>query len=859
MAIGGVFSGQAATAFNDSLLRWEQLQQQEEAARKQAELQERQLDIQEAQNKWQKERAKYLDAYNMGVHDDEMDAQFIRTTFENWDQMTTEGKAQAIQQFHTLAQDNPVFGRYAGTLTSMFSRGITVNPDEGMAILIELQRAEPGSVPYPKWMVELAAEAVANGLGMEGDERKSFIDSNLAFVDALLSDNEEARAAAMEAASLENQKAQAQIEDLNAGTALKGAQTEATTAETEFLMDRAPLLLDQLRLQNKGYELANFEQNFRNGILDERWALDQRDMLASIVGKENQNELFDATFEYQVRQITANTTMTEVEARVALATENAKILVANGQPELLQAQIDQINQATLTDAAQEDYFQGQTTLLSTQNIKARTDILTALVQKGQPELFSQFAPQLLDGFVPEEDQAEVIEDLTTVATRIRDTDAKTAASQAILAAANAEYAERTVDARVRTTEAEADEAESSAEIRGYEAEHWLDDRKFARDMEERKVEVQEGYLALENEKWDFNREAQIEQRETLKNSPWGSGLANYDDPIDLMNAVGNATTWDAGKVSDFRVRIQEARNLAGQLRALSLDFNRGHPLAMEYGLESADDAAALALQNEELVDTLTDSLVDGLGSNIALADSVGYIPSKEMLGIESDQGLYDRAMAAAGYSNRATITNDKGEPILDIDEATAQARLTLDDYIDAFLISPGALDADIQGASAGLYQALESKYGAGVLENLGIEAPADVVKYVQPVMEERTSALQGATEAAELFGGDLTTVDGRQALKSEINSSVDTLRGLWNQVQDITNADYFTNSDHVVDLMYQVTQALPPHLRPNFFTRALMTKGRVVDMINDGLIYYANLGGYVSYFDRHPLPQVAGE
>lgn len=849
--LGGLFAGAAAEATDRSMREWRDLFDRRQ-------LQERNLDIQEAQLEWEQERAKILDAYNKGVHDDNMNLHFINTTFESWENMTVDGRAAAIQQFRDLAQVNPVFATYAGTLESMFSRGITVDPMQGMEILQAVQNAEPGSLPYPTFMVEMAAKSVANSLSMEGAERDSFIKSNMDWANELAANRDVIHEQTRQAAINENLKATAYIQNMESQTRYQDVQAEFATQQMQQEAEKHPFIIEGLSLQNESTRLQNFEQNWRNGILDEQWELNQRKLLADIANVEGANKLFNATFDEQVRQMAAKTQMLESEARVAIATENSRIMVENGQWDLLQAQIDKLRQDTATAQAQEQFISGQTAMLSVEELSMRSSILSDLVASGNVEMLQKFAPDLLGDWATEEEAELIISSLTEIAGKIRDRDMAKAASEAVVATVEADYYERQKAAEVQALEADAQVAQNVAET-------WYEELERRRDLDERRMRVEEGHLKLGEDRLAWDKEKFWAEMDEKRNSRLGQSLRG-GDLIDLLDDIQNATSWDSVKITNEQNAILDLEEEYQQLLSLSSGGGNlmAHPLGQKYGLMTPADAAFQAQLLEAKIEARRENLVNGVYQVFTLAASRGHPLQPEDIGLDPDSPYFQRALGRSGLHTLDSIhTGDGIEVNVEtLSDAVIRDQPKIAADIDSYLASQAdLLAADLTGGTAGLLSVLRNKYGEHVLKELGINSATALRSYMEPLIQERNQHAGAAAMALAHYGdGDLTDINSRQDLIIRTQTDIDTLTELRAQVEamrpDVTHLGVNWGTQ-LSDAASQIEPLLPQGIsaRKGWGPFSNVTKESLLSGIDQALIALTQMQSGVIYFNHHTPPR----
>lgn len=735
-----LFTGAAALGTNESLLRWREQREAERARRVQEEIQQRQLEMQQAQLEWEKESQRLYEQFQLGVIDRQERERFALKTIELMQQTPDpQGRLRMWQALDSIGSS------YAGLAEGLLSDSLISDPQQALEYLQNLANAEPGQ-GFDVNVTRVYAQAAARFMGLSGQEADEFVQSYVDLANDLNAGKETIDQTKTDAARLG-------VQDLAAGIELKQAQTESIRQQTAERDERLswdrelhPEVYRASVAQADLLEQQAIQEAIRNDYLPEQLRANNNLIWEQIRDLDNRNELFEATFEDQVRLIAANADIQEEEARHLLATAHVRDALVQGDLDRVQATVDLLKAQTDTERAQAEYLGVQAESARVANETARIGILMELVTKGQPHMLATFAPQLLEGMVSEEDMPGLIDALTGIASQRLDDELKMSEASARVAMAQADYEERTLEDRVASQAAQRRALEAGADIQEFQRDFWHEDREFDQWLKRENLRIQE---------------AQANAYIASLNRPAGIGSAN---PLEVLKDIKDGTGWTIEKLESERATLAEMEaDLAVLMEAAtSGTLTDVTWLVDKWGLAATNlEAAVAALQTK--IESKRTSITNGYQAILDGGMSRNIMFTPGMLGLSEDDPFYRAAIdrypffrqASAEFTAQQQATRDR------VDQRLAQAATANTE--DWFLTGGGA---------KAVYDELvnDPDVGAERLADIGIHSAADLLDDYESASQEYKTHAESVKLMGQALGFDTSIRQGRDSLQAYLTS-----------------------------------------------------------------------------------------
>jgi hypothetical protein len=542
-----------------------------------------------------------------------------------------------------------------------------------------------------------------------------------------------------------------------AQTSQVDAQTASIYQDIEIQDDLRGILLDQETARLGILQSEEVQAGIRARHLDEEITASLAESYARVRGLDNENELFEATFDSMVSKMESEADITRSEAAYLVATESARIALAQGNVELLQTNIDKLN----SEIANIDANTERTGIAMEADrlaiTEAQVKIAQDLVENGDVELLNAVGRDLLAPVVGEDQADQLVSDLAEIATSNRDDDEKLVDANLRIALAEAAHQERTLDSRVRGQLAQTE----YAEWQSANAERIQSFNEWA---------TQEG-LRLDERRVDLlfaQFDAQQAVLEWQRNNPDAGPVPSS---LDVIGAIRGARNQSVDDIEGMWLEYQAAEE---NLLLLERGLDNIAPDVLQQIILDYDIPESVIGQNGEYdPDTLRQIIslratqlrnqaVAGATSYLTLGAGQGVLLTPEELGFSTS--LYESAAAALGVVNNG----ENGDAPPDVQTFL---RVT----------AAGAPEAGAYSAleATTLWDNAESQGLLPALRANGINTPEALRRIVNGTVAERSTIEASFTPAATLYANvtgnqpDLRTLDGYQDFQVWTEAAVD--------------------------------------------------------------------------------------
>jgi len=455
------FAGAAAQSYDQSLKQWRQMFDQRAQFDAQMDQRKTEFDTSTELSRkrfdWDREMADLENNWREREFDANQLSQWYDNSMAGWGNMTGAERLALVERFEALDTGlNPtVFQGYDSLLRAQVRD--TMAPRDAKAYIANVMNSEIGT-NIPSWVVSEALSALQDDPDFANIE---------AGVNAFLEGNEEEFARYREqewvGRTLAQDEQRANIAESGARTGNLEANTASIYSDIEMDEALAPIVIGQEKARRDILQSQASQEAIREGRLDEQITASLGETYASIRGMDNENELFRATFEDMVQQVANDTTISTSEATYMVATESARIALAQGNVKQLRASIEQLKAQTANINANTE----RTGVLMESDRLAITEgqvrIAQDLVANGDVEILREVGRDVLVDVVGEDRVDGLLEELTTIAADNRADDEKLFDTNLRIATAQAEYEEQTLPDRVRQVTNEADYTEWQAQ------------------------------------------------------------------------------------------------------------------------------------------------------------------------------------------------------------------------------------------------------------------------------------------------------------------------------------------------------------------------------------------------------------
>ena len=401
-----LFAGRAAGSLARESREWKKLWMQEEQAEQQYHLAQKQMDhqvqLQTDQQAFQIRRDEAQNAFNEGLLDRK---ELLQVSEMALDLMPSMPVDQQWEQVEYLEQMGSPLAQAA---RGIVRRGMFDNPAQAMAMVDSLFSADIGT-PFTPEFVRMAAQTVVGISGMEGEAATNFMDGVERALTERGEEREEWNKLAWERERTAVRQAQADVTHRESETRHVDADTERIFQGIAVTEEQRKDVLESLRLSNVALRTDNAQQQIINNILPAQLSAELGNILANTKGIENQNRLFDATFDAMVQQVMDEASITRENARHLVATGAFRDAAVKGDVDLMKATIAK----TYSEV---DFLDTQTEALNLSMQEARIAMATSLVEEGRGDLIAGFADDLFgDLGMSTEQQAALVESLRETA------------------------------------------------------------------------------------------------------------------------------------------------------------------------------------------------------------------------------------------------------------------------------------------------------------------------------------------------------------------------------------------------------------------------------------------------------------
>lgn len=707
------FAGAGAQAYDQSLKQWRQLFQEQEQFDAQMDMREQELEVTKDRYDWEKE----FNQMQLDFQEKEFDANRLSNWYDNamaaWPNMTSGERLALVENFNQMDTSyNPNLMSGYSTLLQSQVRD-TMSPQAAKGYLANIFN-QPLGTRVPEWLANEALRVLADD--PEYDSIKAQVD---AFVGGNAEEWEQVRNNEWTQAQLETDRARVDIANVAGDTDLAAAQAASIYQDMEIDAELRPVILAQETSRRDILQNQAVQEGIRAGRLDEQITASLSETYASIRGMDNEDELFNATFEDVVSQISSEAGISAANASYLVATETARIALANGDVERMLATVDQIRMQTEAIEADIELTGVRMESEKLAMTEARVRIAQDLVANGDVELLNAVAPDLLGTVVGEDAAAALTADLAEIAQSNRSDEQKLYDTNLRVSMAQAEYEERTLEDRVSAVA-------SSAEYAAWEVATAEEDRLLRNNLAERGMRVDEGHLALLRDRYTLDATQ-------VQNPPPVDPAARTE----VINSTRLALGQDPGEIrqiwTDYKQAEADLLLVQGALEA-GLSPDQLQALAIRYQVPQGGIEGISPAVLEDYISTratqLRNSAIGGATAFITTGLNSGVLFEENELGFPSD--LYDAAIAPLN-----AVMDPDSTP--EWEDAVTYFRRVADAREGNPIDITGAGYTWQEAEEAGLRPALESR---------GISSPSDLMNAINGTVEEYNQSSEVYNELA---------------------------------------------------------------------------------------------------------------
>lgn len=665
MALAGFF-GAAAQTTDDSMREWRRLFQVDQQIKLEQDRMTKEFDYREREFNWRQDVEDMRNSLAADTFAMDRLETFYERAMGRWDTMTTEERFALMTSMDEMdfSTAGPMVGQFANSYKSVMEANLrdSMTAPEARQYLAQIMNSEYGT-HVPQFVLREALRA------LEGhDDYDDISDMVTQWSATTAEDRADFMANERVRDFMSARAAEAAVDKMEAETLGIGAQTEYTSAltaqvvqTTGFDADKHPGFMRNLELTNDALEADLAAQLITNEYLGPQLSAQWSRTMAEIREMDNADQMFQATFDSMVSRIAAESGMAESEARVMLASETARISLANLEVDKMEATIDNIKAATAILDSELDLNASITDNNRLANVEARVRIANDLVASGNPELIGAVGRDLLIGVVGEDAVDGLLAELTEIATSNRAEDEKLADVNFRITNAEATFLENTLLDRQEIVAANARKAGAEAETAEWQA-----------SVNQRMLEFQE-WATKRGFELDADRLALMERELNWRMTQPVGGVTNLSgvDHLKAIDAVNSATRTNPQAIREQWTSFREANldyqamlrmNETGKIdpervRNWLVQYQIDNQFAVsQYTEEQLREAtAALEARMGNQAQLLRNQAVGAARAYINVGASGGMMFTQEQLGWDTD--LFQSAYANYGMSG-ATTTED---------------------------------------------------------------------------------------------------------------------------------------------------------------------------------------------------------
>lgn len=643
---------------------------------------------------------------------------------------------------------------FAQGFRSSIRRSIFSNPDQAIGYLDQLNSGQ-GQERFDTFRVESAARMAGEMQGLTGSNLDEYVQRYMDLAEQRNTGAEEIDANLLEQTRIGTNQARATLAQTEAETGRVDAQTASIYQDIDIQDDLRGILLEQETARLGILQSEEVQAGIRAGRLDEEITASLAESYARVRGLDNENELFEATFDSMVDKMVSEASIARSEAAYLVATESARIALAQGNVELLNTNIAKLNSEIANIEANTERTG---VLMESDHLaitEAKVKIAQDLVESGSVEMLGAVGRDLLASVVGEDAVDALVADLSEVAGSNRDEDDKLVDANLRIAVAQADYEERTLESRIQVATSEA----QYSDWRAQNAERIQEFNEWA---------TREG-LRLDERRVDLLFAQYDAQQALAEREAAGTGatvpvtdvineirLARGQSPADVEGLWGEYKQAEADLLL-LQGAVSGASPLGpDQLQSLILRYNPGDSMMDASG---AIDFQALTQYVSEIATQKRNQAISGATSFLTLGAGQGVIFSPQELGFSSD--LYNAAVTPLAIA----VTDE--EPDTDV---------------TGFLRTSAAAAPETGYTmfhANTLWQQAEERGLRPSLEAAGITNPSQLLEQVNGASVTRAEYESALMPAANLYTQmtgeqpDLRTLDGVQNFEVFAEATID--------------------------------------------------------------------------------------